>query len=218
MMASGKEEKNAQGRQEKDIGVTFDDGMKFNVHISNIVKKANQIVGLIRRTFEFMDKDMFLILYKTLVRPVLEYATVIWSPHLKKDIVSIEQVQRRATKLVKEIQHLSYNERLVYLGIPTLVYRRERADMVQLFKIMNQFDEVHLKSLTLSHNPTRGHKYKLDKHHFKYRNTMNSFAARGVNDWNSLPESCVDSCTVNSFKSNLNIAWKHKSDKFNYDF
>ena len=122
---------------EKDIGVTFDRELKFSEHIAICVKKANQKLGLIRRTFEYMDKEMFLILYKSLVRPTLEYASAVWSPTLKKDIVAIENIQRRATKLVKEISDLSYEGRLNILGLPTLIYRRERADMVQLFKIMN---------------------------------------------------------------------------------
>lgn len=76
---------------------------------------------------------MLLILYKSLVRPTLEYASVIWSPYLKKDIVAIESIQRRATKLVKDLSSLSYEERMLQLGISTLIYRRERADMIQLF-------------------------------------------------------------------------------------
>ena len=68
--------------------------------------------GLIKRTFTCMDKEMFFPLFKTLIRPHLEYATVVWSPFLKKDIFLIENVQRRATKIVKNISNLSYEERL----------------------------------------------------------------------------------------------------------
>lgn len=91
-----------QVKLEKDIGVNFDDGLKFSEHISICVKNANMKLGLIRRSFEYMDRDMFLNLYKSLIRPTLEYASVVWSPSLKKDIVSLENIQRRATKLVKD--------------------------------------------------------------------------------------------------------------------
>jgi len=209
----------AQTSSEKDLGVTFDDRMKFDIHVSNIVKKANQILGLIRRSFEYLDSEMFLMLYKTLIRPHLEYATVIWSPWLKKDIVAIEQVQRRATRLVKELQHLSYDQRLLHLGLPTLIYRRQRSDMIQLFKILNGYDQVHLKSLQRSHNTTtRGHEMKLVKKHHNYKSTMNSFVPRSVTDWNYLPAKCVNSGSVNSFKSTLNEAWKQRQNKFYYDF
>lgn len=219
MKVNGQNVKISQVKEEKDIGVTFDENMKFDIHVSNIVNKANQRVGLIRRSFEYMDKEMFLTLYKSLIRPNLEYATVIWSPWLKKDIVAIEQVQRRATRLVSTIQHLSYEQRLLELGLPTLIYRRERTDMIQLFKILNKCDEVYLKSLNYSHNiSTRGHDKKLEKRHFNYKSTMNSFVARSVNSWNSLPQECVNSGTVNAFKNILNVAWKHKPNKFEYNF
>ena len=206
-----------QTNEEKDIGVTFDECMKFDVHVSNIVNRANQRVGLIRRSFEYLDKDMFLLLYKSLIRPILEYAAVIWSPWMKKDIVAIEQVQRRATRLVKEIQKLSYENRLKELGLPTLIYRRERADMIQIFKILNSYDEVQMKSLNYSQNvKTRGHSKKLAKRHYNLKSTQNSFSARCVNNWNNLPQNCIDSSSVNAFKDKLNDAWRHKPSKFYY--
>ena len=87
-------------KTEKDLGVTFDNELKFNEHIALKVKKANQAIGMIRKTFTCMDPDIFIPLYKSLVRPHLEYASVIWSPTYKKDIIAIENVQRRASKMV----------------------------------------------------------------------------------------------------------------------
>ena len=75
---------------------------------------------------------MFLSLYKSIVRPRLEYATVVWSPHFKKDIISLENLKRRATRLVDSVKHLGYADRLKTLGLPTLEYRREQADMIQV--------------------------------------------------------------------------------------
>ena len=80
---------------------------------------------------------MFLNLYKSLVRPHLEYAVTVCTPLYKKDIKAIENVQRRATKLVHSIKHLSYQERLKKLGLPSLEYRQERADLIEVYKIMN---------------------------------------------------------------------------------
>ncbi len=71
--------------KEKDLGVTFQNNLKFNQHISEKISKANRNLGLIFKTFTYMDKEMFLTLYKALVRPHIEYATVIWSPHYKKN-------------------------------------------------------------------------------------------------------------------------------------
>ena len=92
---------------EKDVGVTFGTNLKFDSHISTIVNKANQLTGLIKRSFTFLDKDTFVKLFKAIVRPHLEYANVIWHPALKRQQISIEKVQRRATKILAEIKDLS---------------------------------------------------------------------------------------------------------------
>ena len=85
-------------KQEKDIGVIVDKQLKFEDHMYEKIKKANNMMGLIRRSFIHMDEEMFLKLYKALVRPHLEYANVIWYPTKIKDITAIENVQRQATK------------------------------------------------------------------------------------------------------------------------
>ena len=120
-------------KAEKDLGVIIDDKMKFREHITQEVNIANRNLGIIFRTFSYMDKEMFLNLYKSMVRPHIEYATQIWSIIYKKDTVILENVQRQATRPVKCVQNKSYQERLTFLGLPTLEYRREREDMVQVF-------------------------------------------------------------------------------------
>ena len=129
---------------EKDLGVTFDQNLKFTYHINIKVNKANRNVVLIFRTFILMDKDMFLSIkfYKSIIRPHLEYAFSVWSPMFKKDQILLENVQLRATRLVKCLKHLSYEDRLKTLGMPSLEYRRERSDMIQVYKIMHGIDKV----------------------------------------------------------------------------
>ena len=73
---------------------------------------------------------------------ILEYGSCVWSPHLKKHIKKIEDIQRRATKLVHSIRHLTYEERLRELGIVTLEYRRDRADIIQIFKSVHGYDNL----------------------------------------------------------------------------
>ena len=119
---------------ETDLGVTHESTLRFDKRaILNCVNKANRMLGLIKRTFTYTNKKMFLPLLKTLMRPHLEYATVVWSSFLKKDIFLIEKVQRRATKIVKTISSLSYEEILKHLGLPTLKYRRDRNDVIQVY-------------------------------------------------------------------------------------
>lgn len=97
---------------------------------------------MIKRTFTNLDRHLFLILYKSLVRPIIDYGIVVWYPSTKKHIQTIENIQRRATKLVNSLKNLPYEERLRQLNLPTLLYRRERYDQIQVFKIINNFDNI----------------------------------------------------------------------------
>ena len=99
------------------------------------IKKSNSIMGLIRRTFTYIDAPTFLMLYITLVRPHLEYANSVWNPYKKKHIIALENVQRRATKLILGFKDMTYENRLRRLKLPTLAYRRKRGDMIEAFKL-----------------------------------------------------------------------------------
>lgn len=190
---------------EKDLGITFDNKLNFDQHISNITCKAQRTLGLIRRTFEYLDKDMFNHLYKSLVRPTLEYGSSVWSPHLKKHIKKIEDIQRRATKLVPNLYHIPYTQRLKEIGLVTLEYRRDRADMIQLFKSMHNMDSLKWDKLfSLSQNDLRGHSLKLQTPKCKKNIRLNSFSIRTISFWNSLSEETISSNNVNLFKTRLN--------------
>ena len=129
---------------------------------------------------------MFLHLYKSLVRPHLEYASPVWSPHLKKYQVALENVQRRATKLIKNLSLSSYKERFFQLGLPSLGYRRLRADMLQVYKIINNIDLPSTNNLLEigNCNRTRGHNLKLMKQSSNIELHKNSFSIRVVDSWN----------------------------------
>ena len=114
----------------------MDTEIKFYQQTSSAIKKANQILGLIKKTFAAKNEDNISHLYKTLVRPFLEYANVIWGPIYKGDQKLVEAVQRRATKLISNISNLSYETRLRYLNLPSLHHRRRRGDMITVFKIL----------------------------------------------------------------------------------
>ncbi len=92
--------------EEKDLGVLFDSSLTFSKHIGSIANKATKVVGVIRRSFDHMDEQMFKVLYKSMVRPPPPppYANIVWSPYLKKDIDKLEKVQRRGTKLVPSLR------------------------------------------------------------------------------------------------------------------
>src|SRR5215469_10482437 len=117
---------------EKDLGVLFDNSIKF----SSQPAVAVRILGLIRRNILNKSKDVILTLYKSLVRPHLEYCIQVWSPYLRKDVILLEKVQKRAANMISELIDLSYEPRLHKLGLISLEKRRIRGDLIQAFKII----------------------------------------------------------------------------------
>ena len=91
--------------EQKDIGVLIDNKLKFHKQTIEATNKANKILGFISRTFDYKSKDIILPLYKSLVRPHLEYCVQFWSPAYRKDIEALERIQHRATKLIPSIRH-----------------------------------------------------------------------------------------------------------------
>ena len=191
--------------QEVDLGITIREDLKMEGQCSKAANKANQILRLIARTFVSRDKNIVLALYKTLVRPHLDYCIQAWRPYLIKDITKLEKVQRRATRMVEGLKDLSYEERLKRLNLTTLETRRIRADMLEVYKIFhgmegldgNKFFELN------SDSKTRGHQFKLYKKSFRTNYGKYSFGNRVVTEWNTLTEQIVMSESINIFKKRL---------------
>ena len=176
--------------EEKDLGVVIDSELTFADHIVQKVKKANSIVGIIRRSFASLPKHTFVKLFTAFVRPHLEYGQPIWSPHLRKYIKLIEDVQIRATKLVDGFGKMEYYERLKKLKLPTLAYRRLRGDMIETYKHFHKYDSSILPpSFCPRNRPSRAHKFQiipvgpLDGERGVHKN---SFYCRVIDKWNSL--------------------------------
>ena len=177
------------------------------------------MLGLIRRSFTFLDGPNIKKLYSSLVRPILEYGNVIWAPTLKRDQRMLENVQRRATKLIPELKCQEYCYRLKALKLPSLYYRRARGDMIEVYKYLHGNYEVDKIPLQMDHNTvTRGHSLKLKKERVTARQRRSYFRYRVVNRWNSLTEDVVSAHTLNVFKAKLDKLWCaytfEKSDNF----
>ena len=102
--------------KEKDLGVTMNANMKVSEQCRITASKGNQVLGMIRRNITFKDKSLIVPLYKAIVRPHLEYCIQAWSPYIRKDKDMLENIQRRATKLIPGLRDLRYEERLKACG------------------------------------------------------------------------------------------------------
>ena len=195
---------------EKDLGVEVDNELKFSKHIETQVSKANKILGQIRRTFQYLDTETMRQLFTSLVRPHLEYANTVWAPRLKKDANLIKCVLRRATKIIPGMKNLNYQERLEKAKIPSMKYRRERGDMIEVYKYTHGFYDTPPPFTLESGSVTRGHQLKIKKTRPNGNLRQNFFSVRIENDWNSLPAELVNTQTINGFKNGLDALWKDK--------
>ena len=116
--------------KEKDLGTTISADMKVSEQCGIAASEDNKILGLIGRNIAYKEKRLIIPLYKTIVRPHLEYCIQAWRPYRKKDIDTLERIQRRATKMIPELRDLSYEERLKECGLTTLETRQLRGDQI----------------------------------------------------------------------------------------
>ena len=195
--------------KERDLGVIVDSFLTFENHMIEKVNKANRIMGVIRRSYTYLDEKCFLLLYKALVRPHLEYCNQIWRPFLQKHINMIENVQRRATRQIPGFKDLTYEERLKKLNLPSLAYRRTRGDMIEAYKIAtNKYDTAITGDLfKFNQRPSRGHHLKIQKERATSNLQRNSFFYRIVNTWNNLPPHVVEAENIQTFERRLDRHW-----------
>ena len=185
---------------------------KIHKQTAAAVKTANSILGLIRKYFVAFDKVSLGLLYKSLVRPHLEYCNVIWGPFYKGDIITVEKIHRQATKFVPEFKKMPYEGRLKALDIPSLNYRRIRGDMITIYKLLtNQMKIEGEKVFRMGNVATRGQpEDKLFKQHATKFVRINTFSNRIVTDWDSLPKDVVEAPTIDVFKERLDTHWKER--------
>ena len=158
--------------------------------------------------------------FKVYVRPIVEYCSAIWSPHLAKDIDMLESVQRRFTKYLPGLRKTSYTDRLKRTNLERLDVRRLRYDLVMAYKILfgNSAGMDSTQFFTLSHNTNnRGHNYKLytsavatDTRKYLFSNIL-------VPVWNEMPDSVVYSSLKKYRQSVRTIDLTKYCKKLQYD-
>ena len=189
----------------RDLGVGIDQRLTFSGHVTATVARARQRMALLLRVFMKKDPHHLMMGFKSFVLPLLDYCSQVWSPHLVKDIVLIESVQRSFTKRIPGLRDFSYMDRLTKLGIITLERRRLESDLILCFKILNGLTcgPPEAFGLHLSDRRSRGHSLKLIIEHTKIDTRKYYFANRVSKPWNSLPDELITSVNVHQFRVNL---------------
>ena len=191
---------------EKDLGVYISNDLRWDKHVTQVVRKAEGVLASLSRSFVSRSPAIFLQLFKAFVRPHLEYASVVWSPYLVKDIKKLERVQRRATRRVYTVRKCSYSERLTALQLDSLDRRRLFADLLEIFKMKCNMSIDFNDFFTISSSKTRCHAFKVHTQFCKHDFRKHFFSLRSTAVWNSLPPEVVECNSVKVFKSMISNA------------
>ena len=213
--------------EERDLGVWTDSTLKPSLQCSKAATNANRLLGMILKSFHYRTKQSLVPLYKSLVRPKMEFAVAAWNPFYDKDIACLEKVQRRLIRSLSNVRGATYDEKLKDAGLTTLEERRKRGDMIEAFKTLSGKNNVEKEgwfriasndenqSRTRSNTnviegreQTRSSVLIRERARTDLRN--NSFRLRVGRSWNDLPDSVRNVNSTNAFK-NAYDSWLRKT-------
>ena len=202
---------------EKDIGVLIQRNLRPSLQCAKAAKTANAVLAQLSRAVSYRDKVTFLKLFRTYVRPHLEYCVAAWSPWTQGDKDLLENVQRRAIGMVTNFKGRTYEEKLAEAGMVTLEERRRRGDLIQAYRVFNEVDDVdpslwfHMDQPREGELATRQRRGHLNVKRGEGNTAVRrSFWSQRVTDpWNGLPDQVKQAESLDAFKNGIdNLLFK----------
>lgn len=199
-----------------DLGVLVDVKLKFHEHIVSVAHKASGLCQSFLKSTVCRTPNFMMFLFRTHVRPLIEYASCVWNTGYREDLQKLERVQRSWTKKIDNLRDLSYAERLRELELYSVQGRLLRADLIQIWKIFNGISCTEPENFFTQppRGGTRGHRFKIHVSHVTLDVRKRSFSNRCVHIWNNLPECVVTAPDLGNFKKGL--ANEIKEDLYRY--
>ena len=209
--------------EERDLGVWTESSLKPSLQCTKAAGNANRVLGMILKSFHYRTKQTLVQLYKSLVRPKLEFGVAAWSPWYERDIVCLEKVQKRLIRSLSNVRGVTCEEKLKVAGLTTLKERRKRGDLIEAFKTLNGLNNVEksewfsiaepeeARPSTRSNTNVDGEvelkrPCVLLKERARTEMRNNSFRFRVQRSWNDLPDNVRLAKSTNAFK-NAYDAW-----------
>ena len=196
----------------KYLGLLFSSDLTWTAHIQSCSSKSKKLLGMIYRKFyKMLDPPHLLRLYKSLVRPHLEYAAQVWDPHMSTSTTELENIQKFALRICSKQWSHSYSDLLESASIPSLQNRRTFLKLVTLYKFVHGLACFPVDIVVPSHiarnsgfvSARSGHELKLQQQFARTSAFQASFVLSSIAVWNNLPADAVQAPSIASFRKHI---------------
>jgi ribonuclease P/MRP protein subunit RPP40 len=188
---------------EKDIGFWISNDLCTSTHVHKARGKAMGEILRIKRNFSYIDKRVFCVLYNQRVRPHLDYGMAACPPNSSADSKLLEAMQSKATAMVYGLRHKNAEERRKELGLMTLEQRRERGDLIEVFKILKGLTRIDPTKFWEVREARNGVRLVKELATNGKRQRHSFFSYRIIQKWNLLPVELKTAPSLACFKARL---------------